>query len=107
LQERLTFQYPPFYRLVRLSVRHKDERLVGQASAALAEKLRMKLGERVLGPQFPMVSRINLYYIREILIKIERSSKSEAMKKSVWDVLDDFYADTAFRAVRVVIDVDP
>ncbi|MDE5762610.1 MAG: primosomal protein N', partial [Bacteroidales bacterium] len=95
LQERLTFQYPPFYRLVRLSVRHKDERLVGQASAALAEKLRMKLGERVLGPQFPMVSRINLYYIREILIKIERSTKSEAMKNSGWDVLADFYADEA------------
>lgn len=107
LQERLTFQYPPFYRLIRLSVRHKDERLVGQASAFLAEQLRMKLGDRVLGPQFPMVSRINLYYLREILIKIERSPKSEAMKKSVLEALDDFYADTAFRAVRVVIDVDP
>ena len=107
LQERLTFKYPPFYRLVRLSVRHKDENLVGRASAALAEMLRIKLGERVLGPQFPMVGRINLYYIREILIKLERSPQSEAMKKSVQEVLDDFYADTAFRAVRVVIDVDP
>lgn len=107
LQERLTFQYPPFYRLIRLSVRHKDESLVGRASASLAEQLRMKLGDRVLGPQFPMVSRINLYYLREILIKIERSPKSEAMKKSVMEVLDDFYADTAFRSVRVVIDVDP
>ncbi len=107
MQDRLVFKYPPYYRLVRLSVRHKDEALTCQASGFLASVLRQIYGERVLGPEYPLVSRVNTYYIRDILIKIERTPLVEKMKQRLLQCLEDFWKDTRFRKVRVVVDVDP
>ena len=107
LQDRLQFQYPPFYRLVRLSVRHKDAGLVWQAAQDLAAALRAVFPSGVLGPEFPMVSRINLYHIRDILLKQPRSASVEEWKRALAQVLEAFSAEPAYRSVRVVADVDP
>lgn len=107
IQDRLMFRYPPFYRLIRLSVRHREEDLVWQAAQDLGTALRQVFGSRVLGPEFPVVSRINLYHIRDILLKLERSPQVEEMKKALMGILDDFWANPSYRQVRVVIDVDP
>ncbi|MBO8433146.1 MAG: primosomal protein N' [Bacteroidetes bacterium] len=107
LQDRLVFKYPPFYRLVRLSVRHKDEHLVREASEALALILRKIYGDRVLGPEYPLVARINTYYIRDILIKFERSPLIERMKQRLRECLEEFWKDVRWRRVRILVDVDP
>ena len=107
LQDRLVFKYPPFYRLVRLSVRHKDEGLAKDASDALALVLRQVYGDRVLGPEYPMVSRINTYYIRDILVKLEKGPLIEKMKQRMRQCLEELWKNARFRTVRVIVDVDP
>lgn len=107
IQERMLFRYPPFYRLIRLSLRHKDEALVFEAGRALAGDLKNIFGERVLGPQYPIVSRINTYYIQEILLKIERTPQIERMKARLQQCIDRFLSDNRFAKLRVVVDVDP
>lgn len=107
IQERLSFHYPPFYRLIRLSLRHKDETVLLEAARVLAQELQKLFGERVLGPEYPMVSRINTYYIQEILLKIERNPRIELMKARLLECLDRFSADSRRGNLRVVVDVDP
>lgn len=107
IQDRLAFRYPPFYRMVRLSLRHKDERLLQEAAAFLAERLRSVFDTRVLGPDYPIVSRINTYHIRDILLKFERGAQVEAMKTRLQQCLDEFRSESRYRSLRIVTDVDP
>jgi primosomal protein N' (replication factor Y) len=105
--ERKNFHYPPFFRLIRLTIRHKDPDLVDYASDKLAEMLRNVLGRRVLGPEFPLVSRIKNYYNKNILIKIERQAAVSKAKEVIEKQLLDFQSEKEFKPVRVIIDVDP
>ena len=107
IQERMVFRYPPFFRLIRLSLRHKEETAVFEAARALAAGLQKIFGERVLGPEYPMVSRINTYYIQEIMLKLERTSQIERMKTRLQQCIDDFLAHNSWGKLRVVVDVDP
>ncbi len=107
IEERLSFHYPPFYRLICVSVRHKDEEMVCAAAKFLAQRLVGLYGDRVLGPEYPLVSRINTYYIRNILLKIERTPQIERMKERLRECVNGFLAVPEYRSVRVVVDVDP
>ncbi|MCM1530925.1 MAG: primosomal protein N' [Bacteroides sp.] len=107
IQERMVFRYPPFYRLIRLSIRHKDENMAAEGARFLAAELRKIFGERVLGPEYPMVSRINTYYIQEIMLKIERTPRIEQMKARLRQCIDLFLNQPRFGRIRIVVDVDP
>ncbi|MDE5574330.1 MAG: primosomal protein N' [Bacteroidales bacterium] len=107
IQERMVFRYPPFFRLIRLSLRHKEETAVFEAARVLAAELKKIFGDRVLGPEYPMVSRINTYYIQEIMLKIERTPQIEKMKARLQQCIDDFLAGNPRSKLRVVVDVDP
>lgn len=107
IQDRLAFRYPPFFRMLKLSLRHKDETLVQEAAVALAERMRQIYGERVLGPDYPLVSRINTYYIRDIVLKMERGALVEPMKRRLVECIDDFRKESRYVPVRIVVDVDP
>ena len=71
LAERKMFKYPPYYRLIAIKLRYKYESNVSEAANNLAELLKKTLGQRVLGPAIPAVGRVQQYYIREILLKME------------------------------------
>ncbi len=107
LTERKKFLYPPYCRLVQVSVRHKDEAVLDAACRTLADALRQTFGARVLGPEYPMVSRISTYYIKNFLLKLERGKQLETMKASLSLILDRFSALPAYRSCRIVVDVDP
>src|SRR5690606_36322638 len=70
--ERRNNHYPPLYRLIQLNVRHKDLSRLVHIATSLAVALKSHFGERVLGPEAPLVSRIRNYYIKTILIKVEK-----------------------------------
>ncbi|MEG1497905.1 MAG: primosomal protein N' [Bacteroidales bacterium] len=106
IKERIMFKYPPFYRLIKLSVKHKEEALTNEAADVLARSLRALFGDRVLGPEYPMVSRIKTYFIKELLLKFERSSQLYEMKESLQRAVDEFSEDGRYKSVRVAIDVD-
>lgn len=71
MAERNLFKYPPYYRLIKIKLRYKYETNVDQAANYLAMLLKKALGERVLGPAIPAVGKVQQYYIREILLKME------------------------------------
>lgn len=105
--ERRSFKYPPFYRLINISLKHKDSRLLNEAAREFAIILRETQGNRVLGPEYPLVAKIKNLYIKAVLVKLEKDEKLNAHKKEILKAIDRFRGSPAYKSVRVVIDVDP
>ncbi|WP_396596661.1 primosomal protein N' [Dokdonia sp. R86516] len=107
LEERRNFKYPPFHRLIRITLKHRDYQKIEEASIWLAKALRQTLGsDAVLGPETPSVARIRNQYRRNVLIKISRRQKLLETKKAIRRVVTSFNAIGPYRSVRLVIDVD-
>lgn len=106
--EREGFHYPPFTRLIKLTVKHIDEKTSRQAANVLAEKLVTKLGVgRVLGPQAPMVERVRNQFLFDILIKLEREKINfKAAKSFIQEKVIDVLSDKTLKSIQIVIDVD-
>ncbi len=107
LAERMEFKYPPFYRLIRLSLKAKDHVLLDNGAQYFAERLREQFRERVLGPEFPPVGKIRDEYVKNILIKVERESNSTKLKEILAREILLFKTNVDFKKIRVVPDVDP
>ncbi|NQD70860.1 primosomal protein N' [Sphingobacterium shayense] len=108
VKERKNYQYPPFYRLIRVDVRHTDIQVVHYSASKLASLLRVQLGERVLGPEPPLVSRIRNYFIQTITLKVERNSVSIVkVKELIRSSIQQFEMDKHNKGIRLSIDVDP
>jgi primosomal protein N' (replication factor Y) (superfamily II helicase) len=107
IHERRKFKYPPYYRLVLLKVKHKDATLLDTAAAHLANALRTTFGNRVLGPEYPMVGRIMNYYLKHIMVKVERNVSAASMKEKLLEEVNKFRGNKKFGGVKVLIDVDP
>jgi primosomal protein N' (replication factor Y) len=105
--ERTEFKYPPFYRLIRLSLKSKDHVMLDNGAAYFAEKLRAHFGERVLGPEFPPVGKVRDEFVKNILIKIEREANSTKLKEILAKEILLFKANADFKKMKVVSDVDP
>lgn len=108
LGDRERFHYPPFTKLIEVQLKSMDLGLLEQAAALLAQQFKSVLGNRVLGPETPYVSKIRNYYIRRMLIKLEREKISHLkVKQDLRFMLEQFHAEKKFRQVRVQFDVDP
>lgn len=108
LQDRQQHDYPPYVRLIRITLRHKDFEKVEKAGQELVLRLQHALAHRVLGPATPGIARIRQEYIREILIKLERDKINPAKAKQfLLDQLEWLETDTRWKGMRVVLDVDP
>ena len=106
--ERKQYGYPPFFRLIKIDVKHKEQHQANDAAMRMAVALRQELGHRVLGPEMPVVGRIRNHYIYSVLLKVERTGISIAKVKKLLDTtLLEFKAQRVNRGVRVQIDVDP
>ena len=74
LSERQDFRYPPFYRMVCVYLKHRDEKALEQMAQWMSTQLRSALGpERVLGPDKPVVPRVQNLFIRKLIVKLELS----------------------------------
>ncbi len=108
LAERKEFLYPPFVRLVKVSLKHKDKILVTSAAQAFAQKLQEKLGNWVIGPQAPLVAKLKNQYLMDIWVKIKKGTgQHTAIKSLIRETSRQFLLDRAFKQVQVVFDVDP
>jgi len=105
--ERQTFGYPPFTRLIQLTLKHKNQALLDQAADHLAVSLRKTFGTRVYGPEYPIVSRISNWYQKNILLKIERQSSLIKAKELILKDIQTLTAHPDFHSVIVQPDVDP
>ena len=107
LIERKNYRYPPFVRLVRLTLKHTDAQRLEAAAEVLAARLTQRFMARVLGPETPMISRINDLHHRVLLLKFERELRPDAYKELLQADLDAFQADERFKRIRLIVDVDP
>ncbi len=107
LEDRHNFKYSPFYRLIRITVRHRDYQRIEESSDWLARGLSQVLpAGSVLGPETPAIARIRNQYRRNILIKISRKQSLTKVKEYIARVETSFKAVPQYRGVRLIIDVD-
>ncbi|WP_279166191.1 replication restart helicase PriA [Phocaeicola coprophilus] len=107
LEERELFKYPPFYRLVYVYLKHRKEDVLDQATELMASCLRKGLGERILGPDKPPVSRIQTLFIKKIVVKIELDASLAKVRAYLQQVQRFLTEDERFRSLLVYYDVDP
>lgn len=107
IRERREFHYPPFTRMIFVNIKHKDMNLLNVAAQQFATALRTQLGNRVLGPEQPMVGRIRNYYIKQIIIKSDKNTAITKVKSVLKDVILEFQSQKDYRSAIVQVDVDP
>jgi primosomal protein N' (replication factor Y) len=106
LLERRNFSYPPYTKIIQFTLKHKDPNQIEGSAELLAKELRALFGTRIIGPEFPLVRRVQNLYIKIIRLKIERSFSQKQTKQKINEILDLFYANPLNKSVRVTIDVD-
>ena len=105
--ERKNFFYPPFYKLIDIYFRHKEEYVLDRAAMEFGNQLREIFKERVLGPEYPVVKRVKNLYIKKITLKIERDAPEKKVKERIQELVSSFYSVPFNKSIRMVIDVDP
>ena len=106
LYERQIYKYPPFFRLVKLTLKHRDFDKLKEGSMWLYQVFQQNLNLPVLGPEEPPISRIRNEYIRTILIKIPQNYPLQPTKKTIQKILDSFESVSQYRAIKVAVNVD-
>jgi len=105
--EREEFIYPPFYRIIEIDVRNSDVCLLQDFSHEFSSRLRQIFGIRVFGPHEPLISRVQKYYIRKIILKIESKSSLSKAKSILKKELEVMCAAKKYKTMRLAFDVDP
>lgn len=107
LVERYKFGFPPYTRLIELRLKHKDPYKIDKSADALTRELKKTFGKRVLGPTIPTVMRIRNYYLRTVLIKLEKTLSVADVKRKLSKSISDFKKIPDHHQLIVQIDVDP
>ena len=108
IAERQEFLYPPFCRLIKITLKHKKPDILNEAAKVFASLLKKSLGTRVIGPAIPGIPRVRNYYLMDMLIKMERNSeKISSAKISILDAIQETQSQQGFSNVRINVNVDP
>lgn len=107
IAERQQFGYPPFVRLVRITIRHRDDEVAEEAGRVLATRISVLDPGQVLGPERPHIPRINTYFLRQILVKLYRTPSLMQTKERLYLTCRELVQESGFKSVRLTIDVDP
>lgn len=106
LYDRKIYKYPPYFRIIKLTLTHRDFDKLKEGSVWLYQVMSQNLNMPVLGPEEPAISRIRNEYIRTILIKIPQNTPIAGTKKTIQKILNSFEAVAQYRAIKVIINVD-
>ena len=106
-KERLKYHYPPYFRMIRVTLKCRQYERINFAGDWFVNVLKQFYSGSVLGPVFPSVARVRNQYHKEILLKIDHENTASHLKKILLKTLKSFNAITSFRGVRVNFDVDP
>jgi len=107
ITERQRFRYPPFYRIILITLKHKHLETLNKASEALALHLKNIFADRILGPESPPINRIQNFYIKNILVKIEREKAQSKAKEYIRQMIGSLKSELHFRGLQVIVNVDP
>jgi primosomal protein N' (replication factor Y) len=108
IEERKSFKYPPFYRIIQMDIKHKDAEKLYHQAEYLAVELRKHFGDRVIGPEYPLVSRIRNFYIKSIMLKFEKDGVSIVKVKAIIrDIIQQFQTTKLSKGCIIQPNVDP
>jgi primosomal protein N' (replication factor Y) (superfamily II helicase) len=107
LEERRKFQYPPFYRLLEITIKHRDKEILDKAADFLARRLKQTITDTILGPEYPLVSRIQNMNLKTLLVKTGKGRPLPLVKKGILFAIHELTEHPMFRSVITVMDVDP
>jgi len=106
-EERRTFFYPPFCRMIKIIIRHKERTRLNKFAAILGDDLKAIFGKGVLGPEFPLISQVQKWYIKTIILKIERERPLAKAKQMILHTIERLEKENGASALKIAIDVDP
>ncbi|WP_282136597.1 replication restart helicase PriA [Seonamhaeicola maritimus] len=106
MNDRYNFKYPPVYKQIKITLKHKDYNRVENASIWFAKSLRQFFGDSVLGPESPPISRIRNQFHKNILVKIPKKQSLAKTKEAIIKVNNSFSSIKDFRSVKVILNVD-
>lgn len=108
LFERKKFHYPPYVRLIKIQFLHTRLPVLEDAIELFCKQLKALYGKRILGPAEPNLSKIKGYFVRELLIKIEKeSSRITTIKSEILQKIQELKSKSGMSTLRIHIDVDP
>jgi primosomal protein N' (replication factor Y) (superfamily II helicase) len=105
--EREQFSYPPFFRLIEIRLKHRDDQELNSLAVEFCKEMRSVFGKRVLGPVIPDIARVRNFYLRNVLLKVEKTLPNHKVKEMITKVCDRFLAEPDNRSLIIQIDVDP
>ena len=106
LYERQIYKYPPYFKLIKLTLKHRDFEKLKTGSFWLFQVLQQNMSIPILGPEEPPISRIRNEYIRTIMIKIPQNQSLQVTKKTIQKILDSFESVAQFKAIKTAVNVD-
>ncbi len=106
LYDRQIYKYPPYFRIIKLTLKQRDFSKLKEGALWLYEVMRLNLNMPVLGPEEPAISRIRNEYIRVIIIKIPQNTSVAVTKKTIQKMLNSFDSVAQYRAIKVSVNVD-
>ena len=107
LEERKAFRYPPFYRVVYVFLRHREESVVDSAAILMGSLLRQWFGDRILGPDKPAIARVKTLCIRKIVVKLENGIDLPRVRQYLKYAHTTIMQDKHYAALQLYFDVDP
>ncbi|WP_314924054.1 primosomal protein N' [Prevotella pallens] len=107
LEERTAFHYPPFFHLIYIYIKHRNNDIVESASMELGSRIREIFGNRVLGPDKPTVARVKTLHIRKIMLKLENGIDYKLAKQYLRSIRDTMMKEKRYGALTIYFDVDP
>lgn len=107
IEERRQFAYPPFTKVINIFIKNKNDMAASNAAVVFTKRLREIFGERVLGPERPFVSRVALWYVQQIMLKVEAGASMKKVKALLLDAFASVAHDANIRTSLIYYDVDP
>jgi len=107
LMVRNEYSYPPYVRLITITMKHRDQKLLQRAAGEFARSLRSKIGDRFLGPEFAPIARLKNLYQMQIIVKVDKGSVGAKVRDRIKKAHNEILLSPDFHRVKVVFDVDP
>ncbi len=107
VEERRAFGYPPFMHIVDIYIKHKKEDVCSSAANAMGVMLRRLLGERVLGPERPIIARVKTMYIQKIVLKLELGIDLKRVRQCLYEIRSQIMSAQQYASTIIYYDTDP
>ncbi|MFN5317947.1 MAG: primosomal protein N' [Bacteroidia bacterium] len=107
INERKTFEYPPFCRLIHIYVRHENQQMLDEGAELITSLLRTSFGKRILGPEYPPVGKVRNLFQKNIMIKLEITLSPSKAKSRIEETIRHFQNEVPLKGFRIIVDVDP